>query len=588
MKIFSLAFIGILLCIQPLFAKNENVSLLVQSPDGKTVKLIWVLKNWSSEITGFDIKRKEGLEDWVKINSEPILPEISAKGQLSLVESDKAEDSRIKAKLFKMIADKKVMEISHEDYLRRLNGNDTEIHNVLLQMMRDYDLALINGFAYVDHPVERKLDYQYGLFIQGTNTLLASASWNYGEIPDLNMITEIVSKPASSAKGIRLSWNADISKMRSADVAGFNVYRQGIRLNLLPIKGENNNDPSEFTWYDKSASTSTPSQYSISAESIFGIEGTIRPYTYNPAEHTQEYKTPKVKEVTSLGYYFKEGMSIKWSFPPEFEKYIKGFYVEKNNIPGGYKRASAMLDPSTRSFIDQTPSPVSSYITVKIIAEYKDRTMAGSPEQLYIYFPSKVPPVPQNLKVKSIQKENKKIAISLSWDPPIAGDSTTSYYKVYKSDPESSGFKVITPTQQLTKDSYTFFAEHGSASIIKFSVTALGKTNAESAMSDTVSVEVPSLDLPAIDFINGFTNGNRAVLQWKYPEIADLKGFRLYKDKQLIAGEQTLTKDKREFTTEELEKGTTHQFTIIAVSESNIESPVSALVPVVIPSGSKK
>ena len=70
MKIFSLAFIGILLCIQPLFAQNENVSLLVQSPDGKTVKLIWVLKNWSSEITGFDIKRKEGLEDLQFINGK--------------------------------------------------------------------------------------------------------------------------------------------------------------------------------------------------------------------------------------------------------------------------------------------------------------------------------------------------------------------------------------------------------------------------------------------------------------------------------------------------------------------------------------
>src|SRR5271156_4743546 len=235
MKIVTLTFFAILLSVKLLFAQSENVNLLVQSPDGKTVKLLWFIKNMDNSITGFDIKRKEGLGDWVKLNAEPVLPEISTKNKLAVVESDKSEASRIKARLFQLISEHKLMEIEHNEYLRKLMSDDKDIKEITRMMALDYDIALINGFAYVDHTVTSKTEYQYGLFIQGTNKLLAKVLWNYGEIPDLNMISEITSKATTKAKGIQIIWNADVDKMKSADVAGFNIYRQGIRLNTIPI-----------------------------------------------------------------------------------------------------------------------------------------------------------------------------------------------------------------------------------------------------------------------------------------------------------------------------------------------------------------
>jgi len=587
MRKFIITVLGLLLNAHLVFAQNENANLLVQSPDGKTVKLIWFIKSWDSNITGFDIKRKEGLGDWVKLNSEPILPGISVKNKIALVETDKTEASRIKAKLLQMIADNKLKEMNYNEYLQKLNSNDKEAYDILFMMAHDYDVALMGGFAFVDHSVISKTDYQYGLFIQGTNKLLASTSWNYGEIPDLNAVNEITSKASTRKKGIEIIWDADIDKMKSADVAGFNIYRQGIRLNQYPIVAANNDNLSEFTWVDKFANSSNTTSYSISAESIFGIEGIIKSYTYKPEAHTSEYIAPEAKEITSLGFYFKDGMSIKWSFPVAFEKFLKGFYVEKNNIPGGYKRVSPLLTPSSRVFIDKSGSPAASYISMRVVAVYNDRTITAGPGRIYSYLAVREPPTPQNLKVKSVQEE-KKISVKLSWDPPLDGDTITSYYKLYVQEPETKRFKIINEKQPIRKNYCTYSIEHGNASAYKFYISAINRINVESASSDTVSIQVPSLELPSPIIRNVFQDGDKAVIKWEYDDIKDLKGFRLYQGKNLIAGEDDLPKDKREFITKELAKGSSYEYTIVAVSENNIESPVSKPAQLMIPAKNKR
>src|ERR1022692_1856838 len=121
MKIYLIIFLLFSFNAKPLFAQNENVTLLVQSPDGKTVKLAWFLKNWSADITGFDIKRKEGLQEWVKLNTEPVLPCISAKKKLSVVDADKNEENAVKAKMFKLIATHKLQETDCTTFPQKLS-----------------------------------------------------------------------------------------------------------------------------------------------------------------------------------------------------------------------------------------------------------------------------------------------------------------------------------------------------------------------------------------------------------------------------------------------------------------------------------
>ena len=573
MKISILTVLGILLSAQVLFAQYDNANLLAQSPDGKTVKLLWFIKKWNSNITGFDIKRKEGLKDWQKLNSGAILPEFTRKKKLSIVESDKNEESRIKAKLYDMLSTGNISEIGNKDYIERLNSDDKAVQDIAIMIAHDYDLALINGFAYVDRTVTKKVEYQYGLFIAGTDVLLDSVAWNYGQIPDLNVVREITSNATPGRNGIRIIWSGDAGKMKTGDVAGFNIYREGIRLNTVPIVASNTKDLFEFTWYDKTATSDAPTQYSISAESMFDIEGMIRSYKYDPADHPREYKKAAVTEITSLGYYFKEGIAVKWVFPKDQERFIKGFYVEKDNMPDGYKQVNSIVAPSVRSITDTSTSPVSGYIRFRVVVVYNDQTSLAGTEKLYNYFPMRKPPVPQNVTAKAL-KEGNKFVVNLYWDPAMNGDSATDFYKLYVSDPVSNKLDAVVENKPLYKNSFTYVIDHGTAYNYKFCVSSVNKNNVESALSDTVFVRIPSVELPVPIITKVFTDGGKAIIQWEYPDIADLKGFKLFQNKNIIAGENEINKNQRVFTTTKLENGS-FQFNIQAVAENGVTSELS-------------
>lgn len=478
-----------LLITQVSYAQGDHANLLVQSPDGRTVKLVWFINKWNNDITGFDIKRKEGLKDWVKLNTEPIMPGVSVKKKFSVVNDDKEEESSLKAKLYKLLSAHMLEEIDNEPFVQQLKSDDKAVQAVSKMITYDYDVALIMGFGFVDHSPKMKTNYQYGVFITGTNRLLDSVKWNYGQIPDLNAVQEITTRGNAGSNGILLMWRADMDKIRSGDIAGFNVYREGIRLNEVPVTMLSSKEPSEFVWNDASANGAVPTQYSVSAQSVFGIEGIIYPYVYDPADHPTGYRQSVVNEIIALGFYFKDGINVKWSFPKEDQRFIKGFYIEKDNMPEGYKRVSGLLDPAARTFTDKSPSPVSGYIRFRVVAEYTDRSNIPGIEKLYSYFPISEPPAPQQTKAAQLLTDKKKI-ITLTWDSRMNGDSLTESYNVYAFDSINNKYSLANDKQIISGTKYLYPVKDEAQLIQKFYVTAIGRNKHESQPGDTVSVYV--------------------------------------------------------------------------------------------------
>lgn len=587
MKSLSIFMLVLLLGAKVALGQDDNITLLAQSVDGKTVKLFWFVKSWNPAITGFDIKRKEGLQNWVKLNPAPILPGLSTKKKLSVVGANLYDESLLKPKLYKFLASNRTREIDPVKYLQKLNTDPYELQEISRIMEEDYGIAMLNGFGYIDHTLTKKSPYQYGLFIQGTDKLLAKTDWNYGEIPDLDVVQELTAKGSPDTRGIKVMWTAELPKMRNAHVAGFNIYRDGIRLNTTRITPDDAADPSQFSWFDQSANGSSQIQYSIAAESVFDIEGIIRSYAYDPADHPKEYKKTEVTEIASLGFYFKEGTSIKWNFPKDYERFIKGFYIEKENVPGVYKTVSGLLEPGTRTYTDKSVSQVNGYIKMRVRTLYKDRTAVAGAERLFCYFPVSEPPIPQNVKAKSISGD-KKVTAYISWDPPMAGDSATDYYKVYTFDASNHRFVALS-TQQVRSSNYTVVVTGGTAALHRYCVTAFNKLGAESGFSDTVSIQVPSLELPAPVIKKIITDDdNKAAIEWQYPEISDLKGFRVLQNGKVIATENELRKKATEFTTPRLDDGAAYEFEVMAVSDLGVVSPASASFHVVVRQTQKK
>jgi hypothetical protein len=472
-------------------AQTNHANLLAQSPDGKTVKLVWFFNNISPNVSGFDIKRKDGLEDWKKINSMPIVPGIALKKDLAPTGIDNAEGVRISEKLRDLLKAGTLKEYTYNDFVTRWSINDKAIQDIFTMAEIDYDISLMVGLGFEDHGITQKTDYQYGLFISGTDSLLAQLSWNYGEIPDLNVIQEITSrtKPGTQ-RGVQLLWTADMQKMKTGYVTGFNIYKKGIRMNDRPISTQ---ESGTYIWADKNASINTLDQYSISAESLFGIEGIIKSYTFNPTEHPAEYHTPVVTNVTSQGYYFKDGTLVQWTFPQESEKFIKGFYVEKDNIPNGYIKVSELLPPSARSFSDKTGSQANYYIRARVIAVYNDKSQICGLEKLYSYFASPEAPKPQNTALK-VTVESKNTVLYLSWDPPINGDKTTHHYRIYQFDNLNDKFVMLADNIPANNTVYRQVLPPSGLNKYKFYVVALNRAGSESMQGDTVSWQVGSPD----------------------------------------------------------------------------------------------
>ncbi len=582
MRLFFFTLLTVVLCSHSLWGQNESANLLAQSPDGKTVKLVWFLKSAPGDVPGFDIKRKDGLGDWHTLNAGALLPGISMKKNLTQFESDNVEVTRIKEKLKDLLRTGKIHEYDYNTFVEKWKNNDKEIKDIMNLVALDFDLSVISGFGFVDHTVTQKIDYQYGLFIHGTNTLLGKATWNYGEIPDLDVVKGITSKSSPGKKGVQLIWNADVNKIKTSYVAGFNVYKRGIRLNDRPINSRDPGDPSEYVWNDASANSTVSDQYSISAESLFGIEGIIRSYTYNPADHPSDYKRAVVTQISSLGFYFKDGISIDWTFPKDQEHFIRGFYIEKDNMPDGYRRVSDLITPESRDYIDKTASPVSSPIRIRVTAVYNDKTLNPGIERLYSYFPILEPPRPQNTRV-SLAMENKKLIANISWEPVMNGDSATHLYKVYLLGSASNAPDLLAEKLTLKQTSFRYSTPPGISALYRFFVIAVGRSGAESVPGDTVSVTAPSTELPAPSIGKTTIENGKVTIQWQFPEITDVVGFRLYNDATMIADEKVLKKNAREFTTSDLLPGSINNFTVRAITEKGIIGEASAAAAVTIP-----
>lgn len=557
------------------------MKLTAQSADGKGVRLLWTIKSWSSSYTGFDIRRRQGAQGWVKLNTAPILPGISTKRNFKNSGNNIYDESLVKPKMYKLLRTNKLRDLDMNKYLQLLMNSDSALKAANRMMAEDYDIAMMNGFGYVDHTVTQKTTIQYGLFIQGTDKLLAQTTWNYGAIPDLDVIQELTSSAVPGKNGIKVMWIADTPKINKNHVAGFNIYRNGIRLNTSRIPPASADSPFLFVWNDAYGNSSKPALYSIAAETIFNIEGIIRSYAYDPQDHPLEHKHPEVTEIAPIGYYFKDGTGIKWSFPREYERYIKGFIIEKDNVPVGFKQVSGIIEPSARSYTDKTPSQVNGYIKARITAVYLDRTFQPGPEKLFYYFPVNEPLPPQHVKANRSIAGGQATA-NISWDLPLAGDSITDGYKVYLLDPDNNRLVPVSD-QIIHSNNFTYTIQSSAEATYRFCVTSVSKNRSESGFSDTVSVQVPNMGFPAPKITNvQADNENKATIEWQFPDLPDLKGFRVLENNTVIAGETVLDKASRSYVTGKLEPGAAYEFTVVAVTRSGDLSKTSGAFHVVV------
>ena len=276
------------------WANKIEAKLIGESQDGKTVKLMWFVKKWDKNLVGFNIKRKSANNEWVTINNDLIIPEISADKNLQIVENSTEELLRLKSKLKNMLEIGTIKSADRQSFAKSMMENSDTLKIMSRAFGQDFDLALMSGFGLTDRNTIENNE-QYGLFPVIENQVedknpSATFVWNKEDKASINPSLNI--STVNTDNGIQLLWNMSFETINKIHAKGFNIYRkegsEWVKVNDKPIQ-EFDNNKNGYTFYDKNVSKEEV-VYSVTLATMFNNESDVN-------ENTIVYKRPIASDI---------------------------------------------------------------------------------------------------------------------------------------------------------------------------------------------------------------------------------------------------------------------------------------------------
>lgn len=179
-------------------------------------------------------------------------------------------------------------------------------------------------------------------------------------------------------------------------------------------------------------------------------------------------------------------------------------------------------------------------------------------------------PIPTNLTAK-LEQVDKRYYVRLSWDGRQVGDTLTESYFLFNNYPPSEKLFLNGVINRLSDTTYLYEIKKPYAAEYHFSVRANSyfPLSYKSELSDTVSILVPSRDLPFVKNLAGSIQGEILSISWEYASIMDLEGF------VITFGErkETVSADQRSFEVnldEEMVSGL--MVSVLAYSRNGVQS----------------
>ena len=558
------------------------------------VKLLWYVDTWQDKLEGFVIKRRVITQDknskWVELSKSTIYPEISASRNYDNVVSDKESQQALKAKLdLYMKKDKSVhttlKPFSKKDFLAQVKADPNSVQSMKVAFSIDYDIALISGFGLVDKNMPFDELYEYGLFpVIGGKTQddpAGTYQWKYGDKPNLSPPIEITTRATEKKTKIEIVWNVEMKQYKELNLNGFNVYRQSgndafVKLNITPVWISSDKAKAELDYFDNTATEGANYTYAIAPVSLFGTEGMHITTVFDPVKAYHKYVMPGLKEFkTMISPGVPPEVIVNWEFKKEEEPFMKGFLVERADKNYVFKAVSGILPVNTRSFSDVGKKDIMGYYAYRVTVVTDDPAFKGwSNVVLFVYNPVIKPPVPKNFTGKFSAEKGHQY-ISLSWDGKTPDDTLTAGYHLYASFPPSEKILLEGSLPLIKTNQYKYEVFNSIGAKYRFEVSAQSKYKYESDPCKFIEVFSPTKNMPFPNLWPIKVDSNRVVLEWRYENIPDLKGFQVYQNKKLIVTEKTLSRDARKWVSPPMEYGKEYVFEIAAVSEYGLISGMS-------------
>ncbi len=559
---------------------SQEKYLLLGEGREDEVRLFWTpTESWAENLVGFNIKRKSD-GAWEKINSDLIIPGTSNNKDLSALNFSNAETLTLTQKRSELISSGILNAISTEDLIN-LMGSKNNVESFSIMLNSDFDIALIAGFGIIDSNIaEIDGTYSYGLFPvydEGeTNEPIQEFDWEYGTSPSI--MVEMGGRARTNKKRgtVDLIYKIDTESYKSYDILnGFNVLRKKEgeqsfeKLNDNPIWVSLKLDKATLYYKDEGVDLEENYIYAVAPNTIFNTNGTPEEISVAPPAEINESIQPPVLQSPSVGDT-KGGLQLNWEFDQQFEGSISGFYVQLKEKDGNlFNNISELLEPAERSYQFDLPEADDSYYHFKVIAIRKDELELWSNRKIFYNKINTIPGPPQN-----IQGTAEGGMIKITWDEPNDNANKVVQYNLYTSSPNENAL-LREGSLEITTTNHNYEIYRSKSAVYKFAVSASNAAHQESGLSDTLTITVPSESLPFVNIWPISKEENNITLNWKYPEdIADLAGFRLYQNGELILNQETLTSELRTWKVEELATGT-YAYELEAISLSGVTSDKS-------------
>lgn len=538
-KLLILAFV-----LLSITTKAQDYKLFGVSNESK-MQLKWMSKLIPSD-AAFDIMKREANGEWQKINSTPIVSSVIIKeSELKTAKNPFPKDG------------------SYEFYIKYKSTKETTAnkqayanYTLSLASIFDNQLAKHLGIYFEDNAVANGKTYSYKLIDAKTQKELSVVNnLVFGEISKAPEKAEIGQKK----QNVVLSWTAN------EEYIGYNVYRNGTKLNKEPVMS--NLEKNVYVTAFSDANVPAGSYvYVLKGVTFLNTEGKPSADLKIDVKDT----TPPALVKGFKGERKNDEVILTWT--PSKDKETVGYNIYKSGDKGkNFKKVNEQtLNTSDVRYVEKLDKKDSGSFQYCIESVDKDNNGNRSmPVSVFVPDHEK-PNQPMDLKSKS--EEGK---ITLSWransEKDLAG------YRIYrglKDDDQNEMLLLNASPQTETSFVDTFNKKAGTKFIYK--IAAIDKSFNESDKT-ALWVQLPDVIPPQAPFLREANyERNQVNLKWDAVQKDAILGYDIYR-----VFEGTETKVNKEsvtetnFTDSTIERKAMYQYYVKAVDSAKLVSKPS-------------
>jgi hypothetical protein len=383
------------------------------------------------------------------------------------------------------------------------------------------EVATASGLFYRDTLVKANERYLYRVYSQAPSlpkdTALAyHGTSDYFPLPEITNI-----KAEFGDHAVAISWNSkDLREYYSAywieKSKDGKVFEKANDLPFINFSTDDSRDPDQCIWTDSLEENGKAYYFRVRGISPFAEEGPASIVLQGVGAEPVVY-SPRV--VGAAGTSKNEAI-VRWKFPDEYQRQIKGFDVERSrDSERSYRKISNRLPASARDFIDPQPLDANYYRIVAITLD--DRELRSFP---MLYQPlDSVPPLAPTGLTGTIDSLGR---VYLTWkkneEPDLLG------YRVLRSNFRRAEFSQITSDPVLEPGFVDTISLNNLTSSIYYKVQAVDTRYNPSSYSVVAKLRKPDIIAPVSPVLKSLViNDNNVQTEWIKSSSTDVHHYEL-------------------------------------------------------------